>query len=266
VGSEIIILVCGMAAEIALILLMLRGRVFRTFPAFFIYLCWSLFSDALFYYVQSHYSAKTFLQISLVQLAVDSVMIFALLVELAWSVLRPIRNTLPKYSWIGIAGLIALGGLILWPVAGLTAPAGLVSIGMSLFRLQQTAAILRAVFFLALAAFSQALSIGWRDRELQIASGLGFFSIVSLAVAMIHTHQAAGTQYQQYHWLDRIVSYSYLVALVYWDFAFAAKPVERREFTPQMQSMLLAVAGAARTTRVELSGPGSEKGVHKNER
>src|ERR1700693_3743488 len=136
-----------MAAEIILILLMLRGRVFRTFPAFFIYLCWSLFSDALFYYVQSHYSARTFFRFSLGQLAVDSVMIFALLVELAWSVLRPIRNTLPKYSWIGIAALIAVGGLILWPVAGLTAPAGLASVGTYLFRLQQTAAILRAVFF-----------------------------------------------------------------------------------------------------------------------
>jgi hypothetical protein len=262
-GWEITILVFGMAAEITLILLMLRGRVFRTFPAFFIYLCWSLFSDALFYFVQGHYSEQTFFRFSLVQTAVDSLMIFALLVELAWGVLRPLRNTLPRYSWIGIAGMIALGGLILWPVAGLSAPAGLASAGMNLFRLQQTAAILRAVFFLALAAFSQALSIGWRDRELQIASGLGFFSIVSLAVTMIHTHQAVGSEY---HWLDRVVSYSYLAALVYWDFAFAAKPVERREFTPQMQSMLLAVAGAARTARVELSGSGSEKGGQKNDR
>src|ERR1035437_7246688 len=76
-------LVCGMAAEVALILLMIRGRVFRIFPTFFIYLCWSLLSDTLFYYVGVGYPPATFFRISLIQLAVDSAMIFALLVEIA---------------------------------------------------------------------------------------------------------------------------------------------------------------------------------------
>jgi hypothetical protein len=246
-----------MAAEVVLILLMIRGRVFRTFPAFFIYLCWSLLSDTLFYYVRVSYPPATFFQIGLIQLAVDSAMIFALLVEVAWSVLRPIRSSLPKNSWIGIAVLVALGGLILWPIAGLVAPDRLSAAGMNLFRLQQTPAILRAVFFLALAGFSQLLSIGWRDRELQIASGLGFYSIVSLAVTIIHTHQESGTP--QYHWLDVLGGVSYLAALAYWVYAFAAQPAERREFTPQMQSMLLAVAGTARTTRVALKDSATDK-------
>lgn len=254
---ESVILVCGMAAEVALILLLAKRRVFRTFPAFFLYLCWSLFSDALLYYVRIGFSAETFYQIYLIQLVVDSAMIFALLVEVVWSVLRPIRNSLPKYSLIGIAALIAIGGLILWPIAGLAAPRNITAYGMTFFRLQQTPAILRAVFFLALAAFSQMLSIGWRDRELQIATGLGFYSIVSLAVTILHTHQLTGTQ--PYHWLDRIGSFSYVAALAYWVYAFATQPAERREFTPQMQSMLLAVAGAARTTRVDLKDSESDK-------
>lgn len=249
---EFIVFVCGVAAEIALILLLIRGREFRTFPAFFVYLCWSLFSDALFYYVRAHYSPQTFFRISLVQLSIDSAMIFALLVEVAWSVLRPIRSSLPKYSWIGIAVLIAGGALILWPVAGLAEPHPLSHLGKILFPLEQTPAILRAVFFLALAAFSQVLSISWRDRELQIVTGLGFYSIVSLAVTMLHTHQLSGTQ--QYHWMDIVVEISYLGALIYWDFAFATRTVERREFTPQMRSTLLAMAGAARSTRLGLTG------------
>ena len=256
-GWEIVILVCGMAAEVALILLMIRGRVFRIFPAFFIYLCWSLLSDTLFYYVGVKYTPATFFRISLIQLAVDSAMIFALLVEIAWSVLRPIRSSLPKYSWIGIAALIAISGLILWPIAGLAAPSNLAADGMNFFRLQQTPAILRAIFFLALAGFSQLLSIGWRDRELQIATGLGFYSIVSLAVTILHTHQLTGTQ--PYHWLDVLGGVSYLAALGYWVYAFATQPAERREFTPQMRSMLLAVAGAARTTRVDLKDSASGK-------
>lgn len=262
--SEFVIFVCGTAAEIILLLMLLKRRVYRTFPAFFVYLCWSLLSDTLFYYVRAHYSAAIFFRISEIQLALDSAMIFALLVELAWNVLRPIRNSLPKYSWVWIAGLVALGGLVLWPIAGLAAPDNLTKEGMILFRLQQTPAILRAICFLALAGFSQLLSIGWRDRELQIATGLGFYSIISLAVTVTHVHQVSGSA--QYYWLDVLGEISYLAALVYWVYAFATQTVERREFTPQMQSMLLAVAGASRSTRVELTGSAPEKTSRQNER
>lgn len=255
--KESIILICGMAAEASIILLLVKGRVLRTFPVFVVYLCWSLFSDLFLYCVRVVYPPETFYRIYQIQLVVDSVMIFALLVEVAWSVLRPIRKSLPKYSWIGIAVLIALGGSALWPIAGFVAPDNLSDAGMNLFRLQQTPAILRAVFFLALAAFSQVLSIGWRDRELQIATGLGFYSIISLVVTIMHTHQVSGTP--QYHWLDLFGGISYLAALMYWVYSFATRPAERREFSPQMQTMLLAVAGAARNTRVALSDSKSDE-------
>jgi hypothetical protein len=253
-----------MAAEATIILLLIKGRVGRTFPAFFLYLCWSLFSDISLYCVRTLYPDATYFNIYRIQLIIDSAMIFAVLVEVAWNVLRPIRSSLPKHAWIGIAVLVALGGLILWPIAGLAAPDNLSADGMTYFRLQQTSAILRAVFFLALAAFSQLLSIGWRDRELQIATGLGFYSIVSLAVTVLHTHQLSGTS--QYEVLDRVGSFSYLAALMYLVFAFATQTAERREFSPQMQSMLLAVAGAARTTRVELKDSASNKGGKRNDR
>ena len=241
----------GVVAEAALILLLIRGSVFRAFPAFFLFLCWSLLSDCLLYYVRVRSSETVFFRVFLGQLVVDSAMIFAVLVEVAWSVLRPIRNSLPKNSWIGIAALVALGGLALWPVAGLAAPAHILSVaGMNLFRLQQTPAILRVVFFLALAGCSQLLSIGWRDRELQIATGLGFYSILSLAITILHTHQVTGTQ--PYHWLDIFGGIGYIATLCYWVYSFATRPAERREFTPQMESLLLAVAGAARTTRIAL--------------
>ncbi len=246
-----VILFSGVAAEVILILLLAKSRAYKNFPAFFLFLIWSLFSDGFMYYLRLHESAELFYKIYKVQLVIDSIMIFAVLVEVAWNVLRPIRGSLPRYSWLGIAALVLIGGLVLWPIAGLTAPTGLSVQGHNLFVLQQTPALLRAVFFLALAAFSQVLSIGWRDRELQIASGLGFFSIVSLSVTMMHTHQT--TIGDSYHYLDIMVGISYLVALFYWVYAFATQTVERREFSPQMQSMLLAVAGAARSTRVALN-------------
>jgi hypothetical protein len=41
--------------------------------------------------------------------------------------------------------------------------------------------------------------------------------------------------------------------------SFAQKEAERREFTPQMRSFLLAAAGAARTTRVAMTDSRDDK-------
>jgi hypothetical protein len=123
-------------------------------------------------------------------------------------------------------------------------------------QLQQTVTILRVGFFLVLAGCSQWLSIGWRDRELQVVTGLGFYSIVGLCVAMLNMHQTTGVQYLH---LNQIVIGSYILSLVYWLYNFAQQEVARREFTPQMQNFLLAVAGAAHSSRVTLTESRSEK-------
>ncbi|MGD0734650.1 MAG: hypothetical protein ABR976_05860 [Terracidiphilus sp.] len=246
-------------AEAVLIVLLARNRVFRAFPAFFLFVCWSFLSDVIFFRLQFiSLPATTYFKLYEVQMVIDSAMLFAVLVELAWSVLRPIRASLPKNAWIGIAVLIALIGLLLWPVAGLTLPASrLTSAGLVFFRLQQTFAILRVVIFLAMAGLSQLLSIGWRNRELQVATGLGFYSIVALAVSVLHTHQFVG---QQYHWLDEMGVAGYLCALAYWVFSFATREAERRAFTPQMATFLLAVAGSARSARISLANaPADER-------
>jgi hypothetical protein len=76
-----------------------------------------------------------------------------------------------------------------------------------------------------------------------------------LSAALLHTNQAVGnaTLLAQYHLLDQLVAVSYVCSIVYWGFCFAQKVPERREFTPQMQSFLLAVAGSARSTRIALT-------------
>ena len=241
--------ICGVAEEAALVLLLIRIRAFTTFPAFFIFVCWSFINDVLLFTLQSLPQA-TFFKLYEGQLVIDSALMFFVLVELSWSVLRPIRDSLPKRSWIGIAALIAVAGLLLWPVAGLTMPKYLTQQGMNFFRLQQTFAILRVVIFLGMAGFSQLLAIGWRSRELQIATGLGFYSIVSLGISVLHTHQIVGPQY---HWLDDLGVACYLSTLAYWVLSFATKEVKQRNFSPQMENFLLLVGGTARASRVALT-------------
>jgi hypothetical protein len=240
----------------AIVVALLVGRgVFRTFPIFSSYLAWGLLGDAVLY-IGEHFYPASYKSVYLAVSIIDSLFQFGVLVEVSWSVLRPLRTALPRWSLFAVAALIVVVGAVVWPFA--TGP-GLDShqfASRMIFHVDGTFSILRILFFLALAGCSQLLSIGWRDRELQIATGLGFYSMVSLAVWMSHSSQAYGPQY---HLLDQADAASYVCSLAYWVVCFATKEAERREFTPQMQSLLLAMAGTARGARVALTDSAADR-------
>ncbi len=213
---------------------------------------WSLLGDVAQVAATHSYPASSY-TLYIVGLFVDSLFQFAVLVELSWSVLRPLRTVLPRWSWMAIAALVALACAVIWPFATGPGVSSLSLAGYLQVHVEVTFSALRILLFLGLAGCSQLLSIGWRDRELQVATGLGFYSVVSLAVWIRHTGQVIGPQY---HLLDQFVAVSYICSLAYWVFSFSLKEAERREFTPQMQNFLLAVAGTARSTRMALRDDG----------
>jgi hypothetical protein len=245
----------GIVIETAVLGLLFYRRVWRIFPVFCVYCAWDLFTSAGTYAVFRFFPTGYF-SAYLVETTVDSALQFGVLVELAWSVLRPVRTFLPRGSLIVVGGLVVALGAAIWPFAVISGFGDFPPQWHLLMRLLQTTAILRILFFLVLAGCSQLLSIGWRSRELQIATGLGFYSLVSLGVAMLHTHQTMGPLYRH---LNQVEVASYLCSLLYWVFSFAQKEAERREFSPQMQNLLLAVAGAARSTRMALTDSTSDK-------
>lgn len=240
----------GLASEAAIVILLLFKRVYRTLPLFFLYIAWSLLSDAV-ERALLHQFPSADMRIYLAGTLIDSLLQFGVLVELSMSVLRPVRAALPRAAIIVVCIIVALICAAIWPFAKTPGLDQISIAGRLIVHSQLTFAALRILFFLALAGFSQLLSIGWRDRELQIATGLGFFSIVSLSVALLHTNQAPGVA--QYHILEQLVSASYLCSIGYWIVSFAQKVPERREFTPQMRSFLLAVAGNARSARMAMT-------------
>jgi hypothetical protein len=163
-------------------------------------------------------------------------------------VLRPYRVVLPKATVLIIAVLVLIAGAAVWPftgAAGLHIPPD----WQRLLRMQQTFSTLRILVFLGLASLSQLLSIGWRNRELQVATGLGFYSLVSMGSSLMQTHHAS---LLQFHLVETAVSASYLVSLVYWAYSFVREESPRQEFTPGMQNLLLSLAGAARSSRLDL--------------
>lgn len=235
------------AGEVAVVALLIYRRMWRSFPVFFSYSVWTLVSGAIGYVLfQKHFSGYAAAYFS--ELIIDSVLLFGVLVELAWSILRPVRASLSRRSLFIIVGLILAAGAAIWPFASVTGPHSAQI--LLIMHLQQTFYVLRVLVFLALAAGSQFLAIGWRSRELQIATGLGFTSLVSLIVAMLHAYPSMEMRYQL---LNEFVIAGYLCSLLYWIVSFSQKEEARREFSPQMENLLLAVAGAARSTRIALA-------------
>ena len=237
-----------LAMEIALAGLLLRRRAYHHLPIFSLYVGWTIVSDVIGLAINTRSSGSYHIWF-IFQMPLDCILQFGVLVEVAWSVLRPLRSALPRWSVFGIAILILLIGAAMWPIAGFTIMRDLPPQFHFLLRLQQTFSILRVLFFLVMAGCSQLLSLGWRDRELQVATGLGFYSLVNLVVSLLHAQMPTVAHY---HMVDQLMPASYLVSLVYWAVSFVQKEAPRQEFTPQMRSFLLTVSGAAHTGRIAL--------------
>jgi hypothetical protein len=247
----------SLAAQGTVIALLFYRRIWRTLPVFCAYCIWDVIGNIAVYLVGRYNSDAVYFKAYFAQAIIDTALLFCVLVEVAWSVLRPIRASLPRSALVLVGVLILVAGAAIWPFTALPGLQHATSkTGLLFTQLEQTASILRILFFLLLAGGSQLLSIGWRDRELQVTTGLGLYSIVSLTVAVFATHQTTASQYAH---LAQIEAATFICCLIYWAFSFAQKEAERREFTPQMRSFLLAAAGATRTTRVAMTESRKEK-------
>src|SRR6202043_2081178 len=122
--------------------------------------------------IQRRYPSH-FLQVFIVQLCIDSALQYGILVELTWCVLRPVRSSLPRGTVAGISLFILGLGATVWFLCDGQSFLSFPPQWHFLACVQQTTAILRIAFFLAIAAGSHFLALGWRDRELQVATGLG---------------------------------------------------------------------------------------------
>jgi hypothetical protein len=241
----------GDVADTALIGLLIYRHYWRSFPVFFLYIVQAVIGDvgaAIILHIDRPGYATWYLAVTIV----DSVLLFGVVVEIAWSILRPLRASLSRRALIPLIVLIVAVAAAVWPFSALPALTGASQQRDLIAHLQQTVSITLIIFFLALIACSQLLSISGRDREVQIATGLGFFSFVSIATAFLEMH---GTSWVQYQHLLRIEIGASVCTSLYWIVCFAQKEAERRAFTPEMQRLLLAVAGAAHSTRVALTEP-----------
>src|SRR5579859_5174008 len=226
--------VATFAVQAIVIGLVYYRRIYKTLPLFSCYLIWLLLIQGGTAYLESRHFASDFRErFYFVASILDTTLVLCVLIELSMSVLKPIRNSLPRWTFFVMSGLLIGIFFAIWPFAKPPGLGGLLPINQHIVHLDITSSVLRILFFLAIAGSSQLLSLGWRDRELQIATGLGFYSLVSLSVTLHHMNHGASTEEAKniYHVLDEIGAGSYLVSMVYWVVSLAQKVPERREFT-----------------------------------
>jgi hypothetical protein len=251
VSLEVSQSIAAILLEATVVALLIYRRVHRIVPIFCLFLIWTIVSDSTMTFLSKYLGGTSprYYQSYMIETSVEFLFEFAVLVELSWSVLRPIRSALSPRTIVGISALLLLVGAAVWPIAGRLTLAGPTHQWHIVMQMQQTFSILRVGFVLVLAGFSQLLAIGWRDRELQVATGLGFFSLMAMGASILHTHHQTVTEY---HNVDLILGLSYLCSLAYWIFSFAQQEAPRQEFSPKMENFLLAVSGAARADRIAL--------------
>src|SRR5580704_13417962 len=141
--SDSLITLASAIGEAAVIVSLVRSRIWRNLPIFSSYVLWAFLSDCAALYFQNHgIPEASYLLFYRIMVSVDALLQFTVLVELAWSVLRPVRTSLPRGTIFVLAALVAIVGLIIWPMATMTIPHNLRGESRTIFHLLETFAIL----------------------------------------------------------------------------------------------------------------------------
>jgi hypothetical protein len=236
--------VLGLVAEIALFVVLIARRQYKSFPIFTFYMGFSLLYD-LGLSVVMVTSPNIGRSLAFGLLPLQYLIELGVLLEIAWNVLRPVHMSLPQGSirvFIGAVALaLLLGTLLAWHLD---------QTGKKVedFRgpLDLTVGLLRMLIFAVTAGFAQLLGIGWKNKVLQLATALSFYSAVDLVVSLVQRYTGVSQNLEEI----RAVAFALELGFLVW--AFTTKDVRRREFSPQMEQFLVTLAGRAKLARTAL--------------
>jgi hypothetical protein len=252
------------AADVGLLIVLaiiLVRRLHRHFPIFTAYLVYGVIADVVAFAFTKRLPPRTYFELYFTASTLQSLLTFGVLFEIAATVLRPVKGSLPRPVLFGFAVLAVLAGLIAWILSGHASQSALSATFRAFVTVNVINASLAVTCFLAIALTAQLVGITWKNHVLQLASGLAFYSLISLVVQMVQSHLSSTSvspdQYAfEYHSLDQLRSISYLCAVAFWAWSFAKKEAPRKEFSPQMASFLVSISETAKRNRAALARSG----------
>jgi hypothetical protein len=233
-------------AEVGLMAVLFVRRQYRVFPIFTFYITFNVFVDFGVPILIAASSKGFAHSVSIALLPPQYFLEGMVLFEIAWHVLRPVQVSLPRGALHAFALCLVLallgGTLLAWHV-DLNGTTTYVKLKAPL---DLTVGLLRMLIFVVTAGFAQVLGIGWKNKVLQLATALSFYSAVDLIVSLVESHSGPSQA------LDHIRAVNYLFELCFLVWAFTTKEVRRREFSPQMEQFLVTLAGRAKLARTAL--------------
>lgn len=250
---DTITVVAGMLLQASLCVVLLRKGLARLYPIFFIYLLLNLAEDPLSLAWNSY--SEAYRRFYFVVTLLDYVLQLLIVFEIGKNVLRPSKRALP----FPIAPVAVVGALLCALVAAsfsrqvqAVGTGDLIQLSL---RVSLGLAVLKLLLFAALAGFAQMLGIGWKSHVLQLATGLAFYAGVSLLIQISSSHVSV-TDTSYIHHIDRLMeiqTVAYIGTLVFWTWAFSRNEAPRKDFTPQMQEVLVTIAQSAKRTRLAVT-------------
>jgi hypothetical protein len=218
-------------AEVLLLGMLLSRGGARQVPAFVGYVYWLILSDIAMYVALG---LNVYDSVFPVEVWCDGMVLFVVLFELARSVLRPLPKVASRSLLLLLVGIVVGMAPVFWRISDSWSQDGWSEAWHSIMRMQMTLSLLRILFLVLLGGLIQLLvnhfaRVGWGERELQIASGVGIYALASLAATLLQTH----------HWSAAVtvgiqegVSSTFLVVLIYWIVAFSRRSVEVAGMSP----------------------------------
>jgi uncharacterized membrane protein len=234
-----------LVAEISLLAVLFFRRQYRLFPVFTISIAFNFIDNLLSGILLATVSGSVAHAVPYALLPLEYLIDLAVLLEIAWNVLRPVHTSLPRGSMRGFAVAVVLALLV-----GILLAAHFGNTGNQIQDIKipfdLTVGLLRMLIFAAIAGFAQLLGIGWRNKVLQLATGLSFYSAVELIVSLIGRYYGDSTSLEAVG----VVATTFELGFFVW--VFATKDAARREFSPQMEQFLVTLAGRAKLARTAL--------------
>jgi hypothetical protein len=235
----------GLIAEVGLLAVLIVRRQYRTFPIFTFSIGFSVLGDIVLMVLSGIATQHTAESVNLALLPPAYLLDLAVLLEISWNVLRPVQTSLPRgcLRFFGIALVISvLGGVALADHSGNTGN----RVQDFKVPLDLTVGLLRMLIFAATAGFAQLLGIGWRNKVLQLTTGLAFYSAVDLVVSLVAHYSGDSPDLEAI----RMIAVAFQLGFFVW--VFTTKEVRRKEFSPQMEQFLVTLAGRAKHARTAL--------------
>jgi hypothetical protein len=236
--------VLGLVAEVALFVVLIVRRQYKIFPIFTFYVLFNLLNDVGVDALISIYPTQAH-SIAFGLIPLQYLLELAVLLEITWHVLRPVQASLPRGSirWFAVSVALAVlcGIFLAWHFNNTGDKIQDFKVPLDL-----TVGLLRMLIFVATAGFAQLLGIGWKNKVLQLATALSFYSAVDLIVSLVSRFSGDTKELEGV----RLVAFTFELGFLVW--AFTTKEVRRREFSPQMEQFLVTLAGRAKLARTAL--------------